>query len=63
MQDLIDFDWLSIRGVNDRGNKSIAPPNYNLQIFTNPMPNHNISFVKACETTNNYVMNVDTNIE
>jgi hypothetical protein len=39
----------------------VAPPNQNLQIFTNPLLNHKITFVKARETTSNYVMNVDVN--
>jgi hypothetical protein len=60
VQDLIDFFHLSIKGVNVQGNKFIAHPNQNLQIFTNPFPNHNITFVKASETSKNDVMNVDT---
>lgn len=60
MQDLIDSDRLSVSGVNDQGNKSVAPPNQNLQIFIDPIPKHNISFVKSSKTTKNYVMNVDT---
>lgn len=48
--------------MNEKGNKSIAPPNQNLQIFINPMSNHNISFVKASETKPD-VMNVDTDDE
>jgi hypothetical protein len=47
---------------NDRGNKSITPPNQNLQIFTNPVPNNNISFVKESEPKND-VMNVDIDSE
>lgn len=61
MQDLIDSSRLLIAGVNDEGNNSITPPNQNLQIFTDPMPKHNISFVKSSETSKNDVMNVDTN--
>lgn len=47
MQDLVDSNHLLIGGVNDKGNKYVAPPNQNLQIFTNTMPKHTISFVKA----------------
>jgi hypothetical protein len=63
VQDLIDSSRLSIGGVNDQGNKYVAPPNQNFQIFMNPMPNHSISFVKSRKTKNIYMMNVDTNIE
>jgi hypothetical protein len=58
VQDLIDSNHIQIKGVNDQGNKSVAPLNQNLQIFTNAMPNNTISFVKASET-NNDMMNVD----
>lgn len=40
IQDFIDNNIISVVGVNDKGNKSIAPPNQNLQIFTNPLPSH-----------------------
>jgi hypothetical protein len=49
--------------VNDQGNKLVAPPKKILQIFTNPMPNNKISFVKGSDTENNDVMNVDIDIE
>jgi hypothetical protein len=58
LHDLIDCNQIQIDGVNNQGNKSIAPPNQNFQIFTNPMANHNISFVKPSETKND-LMNVD----
>lgn len=58
VQDLIDSSWLLVGGVNEKGNKSVASPNQNMQILTNPMLNHNISFVKASQTTKNDVMNV-----
>lgn len=60
MHDLIDSNHIQIRGVNDQGNNFVAPPSENLQIFSKPMPNHNISFVKASETKKNDEMNVDT---
>lgn len=63
VQDLIDLGCLSLAGVNDQGNKSIAPPNQNLQIFTNPKPKHNVSFVKASEPSNTHVMNINTTNE
>jgi hypothetical protein len=63
VQDLIDSRKFSIRGGNDQVNNSIAPPNQNFQIFTNPMPNHKISFFKVSETKKSDVMNVDTDIE
>jgi hypothetical protein len=59
VQDLFDYGWISIRGVNDKGNKFVATPNQNLQIFTNPLLNHNILFVKVAETMKNDVMNVE----
>lgn len=62
MQDLIDSNHLLIGGVNDQGDNFVAPPNQNLQIFTNPMPKHSISFVKASETKNE-VMNVNMDDE
>lgn len=40
IQDLIDNNTISIAGVNDIGKKYVAPPNQNLQIFTNPLPSH-----------------------
>lgn len=60
MQDLIDSNHIQIRGMNDQGNTFVTPPNQKFQIFTNPMHNHNISFLKANETKNE-VMNVDMN--
>jgi hypothetical protein len=62
VQDLIDFGQFSIGGVKDQGNKLFSPPNQNFQIFTNPMPNHNISFVKASKIEKNNLLNVDMNI-
>lgn len=59
MQDPTNSNCIQISGVIDQGNKSIALPNQNLQILTNPMPSHNISLIKASETETN-VMNIDT---
>lgn len=47
VQYLIELCHLSIEGVNDQGNTSVAPLNLNLQIFTNSLPKHTTSFVKA----------------
>jgi hypothetical protein len=60
VQDLIDLGQIFIKGGNDQGNKSMDPPNQNLKIFTNPLLNHNISFVKSSETSSSDAMNVDT---
>jgi hypothetical protein len=60
VQDLINSNHIQIDVINDQGNNFVAPPNQNFQIFTNPIPNHNIFFVKASETKN-YVMNFDMN--
>jgi hypothetical protein len=49
--------------VNDQGNKLVTSPNQKFQIFTNPMPNQKISFVKASEIEKNDVLNIDMNIE
>jgi hypothetical protein len=49
--------------MNDQENNSVAPPNQNLKIFTNPMPNHSISFVKESETKKNDLFNFDTDRE
>jgi hypothetical protein len=47
VQDHIDSSSFFVRGVNDQGNTLVTPPNQNFQIFTNLMPNHNISFVQG----------------
>lgn len=36
-QDFIDSNTIVVDGVNDKGNKFVAPPNQNLEIFTNPL--------------------------
>jgi hypothetical protein len=61
--DLIDFGRLSIGGLNEKGNNFVAPPNKNLKIFTNSMPNHNIPLVKASETEKSDVVNLDIDIK
>lgn len=50
-------------GVKDQGNNFVAPPNQNLQIFTNPMPKYTTSFIKASELPKSDIMNMDTHIE
>lgn len=34
-------------GVNDRGNKFVAPSNQNLQIFIDPLPSHSTNVIET----------------
>lgn len=45
IQDLIDSNALSIDAYDSSGNKSIEPPNQNLQIYTNPLPSHSTNII------------------
>ena len=49
IQDLIDNNTIS--GVNGKGNKSIAPPNQNLKIFTNPLPSHTSNVIETNDSS------------
>ena len=51
IQDLIDNNAISVTGVNDKGNKSIAPPNQNLKIFTDPLPSHTSHVIKTNDSS------------
>lgn len=47
IEDFIDNYTIFKFGVNDEVKKSVAPPNQNLQIFTNPLPSHSINVVES----------------
>ncbi|GLJ19066.1 hypothetical protein SUGI_0342280 [Cryptomeria japonica] len=49
IQDLIDNNTIFVSRVNDKGNTSVAPPNQNLQIFTDPLPSHTSHTSNAIE--------------
>lgn len=51
VQDLIDNNTISVSGVNDKGNKSVAPPNQNLQIFTDPLPSHTSNAIETNDSS------------
>ncbi|GLJ42464.1 hypothetical protein SUGI_0880030 [Cryptomeria japonica] len=51
IQDLIDNNTIFVAGVNDKGNKSIAPPKQNLKIFTNPLPSHTSNVIETEHTS------------
>lgn len=52
IQDLVDSNTITVEGVNDKGNKSVSPPNQNVQIFTNPLPSHSANVVEPkCSNT------------
>ncbi|GLJ39441.1 hypothetical protein SUGI_0805560 [Cryptomeria japonica] len=51
IQDLIDNNTISVSGVNDKGNTSVAPPNQNLKIFTDPLPSHTSNVIETNDSS------------
>lgn len=47
IQEFIDNKIISFARVNDKGNKSVAPPNQNLQKFTNQIPSYSTNVVES----------------
>jgi hypothetical protein len=55
----IDFNHFQLGGVNDKGNKFVAPCNQNFQFFTNDMPSHSTNFLQDFDVKNDE-MSIDT---
>lgn len=47
IQELIDNNTIAVADVNDKGNKSLSPPNQNLHIFIDPLPSHSTNAIET----------------
>ena len=50
IQDLIDNNTIFVLGLNDKGNKFVAP-NQNLKIFIDPLPSHTSNAIETNDSS------------